>query len=393
MLNIFYRTKRKHILKVILVYTKYSKTQFYKEVNFNNLPNLYITILPNKIKRVIKMKIAFFEVQSWEVPILKKKLKKHSLKLFPEPLDKENINKVKDCEIISCFTKSKFDKNIIPKLSKLKLIITRTTGFDHIDLLEAKKHKIMVCNSPVYGENTVAEHTFALILALSRNIRKSRIKTLNNDFSIEDYKGFDLEGKTLGVIGVGRIGKHVIRIARGFNMKVLAFDHHQDDFLAEELNFSYTTLNNLLKKSDIVTLHVPYTESNHHMINKKTLKLMKSSAFLINTARGGLVDTSALLEALDKEKLAGAGLDVLEGEQLIMEEKQLLYERRKLKELGKLVKEHQLLARDDVVFTPHIAFYSQEALERILNDAIKNINDYEKGAIDKTYVISNGKSI
>ena len=322
------------------------------------------------------MKITFFETQNWEKAILKKKLKKHSLKFYKEPLTLDNVKEAKDSEIISVFIYSKINKDILKKLPKLKLITTRSTGFDHIDLKECKKRNINVCNVPFYGENTVAEHTFALILSLSRNIHKAYNRTIREDYTIKGLKGFDLKGKTLGVIGAGHIGLHVIRIARAFGMNVLAYDIHQDSFLSEILEFKYVPLKELLEKSDIITLHTPNTKSTYHLINKKTIKSIKRGALLINTARGTVVDTSALIEALDKGILSGAGLDVLEGEKLIKEEKQLLYEDDKIDILKKIVKDHILLSKDNVVFTPHIAFYSQEALERILNTTIQNIIDF-----------------
>ncbi len=318
-------------------------------------------------------KIAFFEIKGWEKKFLKRGLKKHSLEFYNAPLSLSNAKEIKDFDIVSVFVYSKIDKPILEELSQVKLITTRSTGFDHIDLKVCRKRKITVCNVPFYGENTVAEHTFALILSLSRNIHKSYMRTLRADFSIEGLKGFDIAGKTLGVIGAGHIGLHVIRIAKGFGMDVLAYDTHQDKFLAEVLGFKYASFKEVLSNSDIVTLHVPYNKYTHHLINKDTVQLIKKGAILINTARGAVIDTEALIEAIDKGILGGAGIDVLEGEELIKEEKQLLYDQKKLQTLAGLVKGHILLSRDNVVFTPHIAFYSQEALERILDVTVQNI--------------------
>lgn len=333
------------------------------------------------------MKIAFFDIKGWEEPIIKKRLKGHIVKFFHESLSEAHLAKIKNCEVISGFIDSKFPKQIIDQLPKLKLIATRSTGFDHIDINECKKKRITVINVPSYGENTVAEHTFALILALSRNIHKSYMRVQRNDFSIDGLKGFDLQGKTLGVVGTGRIGRHVIKIARAFEMEVLAFDKFPNKQLASELDFSYVSLSELLKKSDIVSLHIPYMRENHHLINRRVLNMMKKGALLINTSRGALVDTAALLEALDKEKLAGAGLDVLEGEELIKEEKQLLYDSKKLNSLSVLVKDHLLLARENVVFTPHIAFYSSEALVRIIEQTLQNILDFRKNQLKKECIV------
>lgn len=332
------------------------------------------------------MKTAFFEIQGWESRTIKSKLGKN-VKFFHEPLSEKNVSSVKDIEVLSVFIYSKISAEILKKLPKLKLIVTRSTGFDHIDFKECAKRKIKVFNIPSYGENTVAEHTFALILALSRNVHKAYIRTSKNDFSVEGLKGFDLKDKTLGVIGAGKIGKHVIRIARGFEMRVLVNDRHQDDFLAEQLNFKYVSLDELIKKSDIVTIHVPYFKENHHLFDKKMISKMKKGSILINTSRGAIIDTKALLFGLDKKILSGVGLDVLEGEELIKEEKQLLYEKEKSSALKIYVEDHALLERDNVVFTPHIAFYSQEALERIINQTISHIENFKKGKIDRECLV------
>jgi D-lactate dehydrogenase len=323
------------------------------------------------------VKIVFYEIHDWEEKYIKNKLKNHKIVFVREPINEENINHAKDADIISVFIYSKVNKKVLDKMKKIKMITTRSTGFDHIDIRECKKRNIVVCNVPSYGENTVAEHTFALILSLSRKIHKSYLKMLRNDFSIDDLKGFDLKGKTIGVIGAGHIGLHVIRIAKGFGMNVLVNTLHQDKFLSEVMGFEYCPLEELLKKSDIITLHVPYDQSTHHLINKDNIKLIKKGAILINTSRGGCIETEALIEAIDKGILAGVGLDVIEGEELIKEEKQLIYEKDKTKNLEKLIKDHILLSRDNVIFTPHIAFYSQEALERILETTVENIIFFE----------------
>lgn len=325
------------------------------------------------------MKIAFFEIQDWEKKYLEKKLKGHDLSFYNEPLTLENYNSASDCDAISVFIYSKVDKKIIEKFSKLKLISTRSTGFDHIDIKECQKRNIAVSSVPYYGENTIAEHTFALILSLTRNIHKAYVRTISQNYSIDGLKGFDIKGKTIGVVGAGHIGLHVIRAAKSFGMNVLAYDVNHDNFLTEVLGFSYASLEDLLKNSDIITLHVPYNKATHHLINKDTISHIKKGAILINTSRGQVIDTDALIEALDKKILSGAGLDVLEGEELIKEEKQLLSDPKKAESFGQIMRDHILLGMDNVVFTPHIAFYSQEALERILDTTAENINNFESG--------------
>lgn len=330
------------------------------------------------------MRIAFFEIQDWEQDYLEKRLKDHTLRFYNQPLALENTKEVSDFDILSIFIYSKVERQIIQQLLKLKLVTTRSTGFDHIDVKECKNRGIIVCNVPYYGENTVAEHTFGLILSLSRNIHKAYVRTLKQDYSIDGLKGFDLKGRTIGVIGAGHIGLHVIRVAKSFGMNVLAYNLNQDNFLTEVLGFRYVPLKELLENSDIITLHVPYNKSTHHLINKETIEQIKKGAILINTSRGGVVDTEVLIEALDKKILAGVGLDVLEGEELIKEEKQLLSDPKKAEVFGQIIRDHILLNNDNVVFTPHIAFYSQEALERILDTTVENIDSFITGKQQNT---------
>jgi len=325
------------------------------------------------------MKIAFFEIKGWEKPFLRRGLKGHTIEFFNDPLNAQNVELVKDFDIVSVFIYSFINAEILKKLTNLKAIATRSTGFDHIDLETCSKRDIAVFNVPYYGENTVAEHTFALILSLSRNVHKAYMKTIRRDFSIDGLIGFDLKGKTIGVIGAGFIGLNVIRIAKGFDMNVIVFDVNRNKMISEVLGFKYVSMDELLGQSDIITLHVPYNKHTHHLINRETVKKIKKGAILINTARGGIVETEALIEGLDSKILSGVGLDVLEGEGLIKEEKQLLYDKQKIDDMGKIVKDHILLSKENVVFTPHIGFYSNEALERILETSTQNINLFLEG--------------
>jgi len=324
------------------------------------------------------VKAVFFETEPWERRFLTQALKPSGLKIrfVPEPLTEKTFSFARDAEILSVFIYSRMTRPLIAKLKKARLIATRSTGFDHIDLKACRARKIRVANVPSYGENTVAEHTFALILALSRNLHKAYVRTARGDFSLEGLQGFDLKGKTIGVVGAGKIGLHVIKMARGFGMKVLACDTRKNPFLSEVLDFEYVDLPELLRRSDIVTLHTPYSAEARHLMDRKAFARMKRGALLINTARGGLVDTDALVWALDQRKIAGAGLDVLEGEELVKEERQLLEKDFPKERLVTLLKNHILLHRENVVITPHIAFDSREALQRILETTAGNIRGF-----------------
>jgi D-lactate dehydrogenase len=282
-------------------------------------------------------------------------------------------------EVISPFIYSNISSKVISQAKKLKFISTRSTGYNHVDLEAARKRKISVANVPYYGENTVAEHTFALILALSRNLHKAYVRTTRSDFSLEGLRGFDLRGKTLGVIGAGSIGVHVIKIAKGFGMKIIAADVKPNHILTELLDFKYVSLDELLSNSDIITLHSPYNKNTHHLINMSNINKVKKGALFINTARSGIIEPGALYYAIDRGIFGGAGLDVFEGEELIKEENQMLTKNVSVEHLEALLKRNILLRRENVIITPHMAFDSVEAVERILDTTAENIINFFEG--------------
>ena len=325
------------------------------------------------------MKIAFFELEGWEKPFLQNSLSEHEISFIDGKLDKDHLPNQKDADILSVFIGSQISPEVLQGFPNLKFITTRSTGFDHIDLKACQEKNILVANVPTYGANTVAEHAFALILGLSRKIYYSyeRLRETGS-FSLDGLRGFDLKGKTLGVIGTGHIGRHTIRIAKGFEMKILAYDPFPDLKLAQELDFEYKEkLDDLLGNSDIITLHAPLNEQTHHLINGDNIYKIKKGAYLINTARGGLVDTDALVKALKEKHLAGAALDVLEEEGAIKEELELLTS-GKVEEhnIKTLLQNHVLIDMPNVIITPHNAFNSQEALQRILKTTVENIKAF-----------------
>lgn len=324
------------------------------------------------------MNIAFFEVEEWEIPYLKKSLAAHTLTFDMQHLDEERAKKLADVEALSVFIYSPLPAEVLAKMPKLRLIVTRSTGFDHIDLAYCKKKNITVCNIPNYGANTVAEHTFALLLALSRQLVPSVERTRRGNFEIDGtLRGFDLHKKTLGVIGLGHIGTEVIRIAKGFGMHVVAYTLHPSEDVARKLKITFLGLPELLKVSDVVTLHVPYSKKTHHLINTRNIKKLKKGSVLLNTARGGLIETEAIVYGLNNGILRGVGLDVLEEECGIKEERQLLAGKFKQEcDLRTQLLNHVLLSKDNVLITPHNAFNSTEALQRILEVTVEDIDGF-----------------
>ena len=321
------------------------------------------------------MVITFFEINNIEKERFSKKLTGHTLRFFEETIQNVEQETYSDSDVISVFIHSKVDEKTINKCDKLKLIATRSTGTDHIDLNYVSTKQIQVKNVALYGENTVAEHTFALMLSLSRKIHASYIETTRGNFSTTGLMGFDLKDKTLGIIGGGRIGLHVARMARSFGMHVRVYDIHKDNFLAELINFKYLPLDELLKVSDILSLHVPLNSHTSHLINKDTISKMKDGVIIINTARGGLINNKDLIDALERGKIYGAGLDVLEGEEFLFEEN---LSNSPIENAAKVIVESTLLSKmPNVVITPHNAFNSIEAVHRIIDTTIENILEIE----------------
>lgn len=327
------------------------------------------------------MKIAFFEIKDWEKEYLKSRFTQNELMFFPGKIDEDNLLEDTEFEIISTFTDSIIEETVTSALPKLKFIATRTTGFDHINLEETAKRNILVSNVPAYGDNTVAEQSFALLLNISRKISKAneQIKEVGS-FDTSKLQGFDLMGKTIGIIGAGRIGQHAIKIANGFGMKVIVCDAVAKPELAQELNFTYVSFEDLLQQSDIISIHVPYLPSTHHLINKGNLKLIKKGCILINTARGAVVETEALIQGLSEGIFGGAGLDVLEEEGNLKNEVDFLLNDHPDKDsLKTMLQEHILMEMENVIITPHNAYNTKEAVQRILDTTAENIEKFIEG--------------
>ena len=309
--------------------------------------------------------IYHFSLPNWQQDYLKDSFTSPN-KAFNEAIQEIDLSKIADAQVVTVFIQDRITADILSKLPNLKLIIARSTGFDHIDLKAAKDHNVLVKNVPGYGSNTVAEHAFALLLALAKNITQINQKTKMQNFEYLDNLGDDLHQKTIGIIGSGRIGKNMIQIAKGFGMEVLVYDVMKDDFLAESLGFKYVELDFLLQNSGVLSLHLPLLPDTKHILNQAKLKLVKPDSFLINVARGELISNLDLAWALDQNIFQGVGLDTLE------EEKEMFAS-------GANELQLKILNDQRVIYTPHSAYYTKEAVQRILDTTVQNILDFRNG--------------
>jgi len=293
-------------------------------------------------------------------------------------------------EVLSVFVDYQVTADVLDMLPNLKMIAARSAGFDHIAMDEAQQRGIVVSRVPHYGARTVAEYALALMFALSRNVYRSYTDMQRNVgvSGVDAYEGFDLCGKTVGVVGTGAIGRNVCEIARGIGMNVIAYDVSPDETFAVNLGMRYAALDEVLAQADIVTLHVPSIPETHHLINAEKLQKMKAGSYLINTARGDIVDTKALVQSVYEGHLAGAGLDVLEGEHSLREEAELLVEGAPDPTLWEtLIADHALIDMQNVIVTPHIAFNTIEAKREITQTTLENINAFVSGAPQNTVTL------
>ncbi len=330
------------------------------------------------------MKIVLFESGDVDEEYLRSELSEHELVFVSAPLTEENVHEAEGAGVVSVFVDSRVDGNVVVRLADFGcgLIATRSTGFDHIDVQVARERNLAVANVPHYGENTVAEHTMALILCLARKLYQTIDRTERGNYSLEGLRGFDLKDKVLGVYGLGRIGSYVVKMAHGFGMRILAYARTPDEELAAQYGVEYVDgIEALLSQSDVLTFHCPLTDETHHLVNKNNIGRAKRGMVIVNTARGPLIETEALIWALDEGIVVGAGLDVLEEEAAMKEEKNMfMSEFRSKTDLVTLMANHILVGRDDVVFTAHNAFNSYEAVRRILDTTVENIKAHISGS-------------
>jgi len=305
-------------------------------------------------------KMFFLEVESEDQEKITKQFP--GAQIFEANLSEtEIIKNCQDAEILCVFIYSQITKKVIENLPHLKFIITRSVGYNHIDLQAAAKKNISVCNVPDYGCYVIAEHVFAILLSGLRNVAaaENRVEKEHN-FDFHGLRGISLKNKTLGIIGTGKIGKNVARIAKcGFLMNVLANDLYPDLEFSKKIGFQYCNLEKIFTESDIISLHCPLLESTKHLINSKTINKMKKGVSIVNTSRGGVISTPDLIVAIKSGKVSHAALDVLEHE--------------------KNLEEYQeLFSLPEVLITPHIAFYADESMQKMYNESFNSIGRFLK---------------
>jgi D-lactate dehydrogenase len=320
------------------------------------------------------MKVYFFDAHSFESKHFRQANSEfhHDLNFFEAKLTEKSVALAEGYPCVCAFVNDKLNENVLKVLSEngTKLIALRSAGYNHINLIVAKELGLKVVRVPEYSPYSVAEHAMALILTLNRKLHKSYNRIREGNFSLEGLVGFDLHGKTVGVVGTGKIGKAFIKILKGFGCNVIAHDVFPDNNFAQEVGFKYTDLESVFKYADILSLHVPLGPATHYVVNEKTIGLMKYGAMLINTSRGGLVDTKALIAALKTGQLSAAGLDVYE------EEENYFFQ-----DLSEKVLDDDMLIRlinfPNVILSSHQGFLTTEALNNIAQTTLGNISEFE----------------
>ena len=317
------------------------------------------------------MKLAFYDTKQYDRIWFDKLKDKYDVqfKYLEVKLNEDTAPLAKGCDGVVIFVNDTADKTTINILSdmRIKLIALRCAGFNNVDF-KAAEGKVRIVRVPAYSPYAVAEHAIGMILAINRKFHKAFIRTRDFNFNINGLTGFDLHGKTVGVIGTGKIGRVFIDICKGFGMNVIAYDPYP----AENSGINYVTVEEICEKSDIISLHCPLTKETHHIINENTINIMKKGVYIINTSRGALIDSEALLEGLKSQKVGGAGLDVYE------EESDLFFEDYS----DKIIQDDtlaRLLSLPNVLITSHQAFLTDEALHNIAETTLKNIRDYFDG--------------
>ncbi len=320
-------------------------------------------------------KIAFFDAKPYDRESFNELNKEYGfdIRYFRYHLTNDNVILAQGFDIVVIFVNDIINADIISKLVHfgVKLIALRCAGFNNVDL-KAALNKIKVVRVPAYSPNAIAEHTIALMLTLNRKIHRAYFRTRDSNFTLDGLLGFDMYHKTAGIIGTGRIGKALIKILRGFEMNVLAYDKYEDEEYARELDFNYVSLDELFSRSDIISLNCPLTKETEYIINKRNIEKMKSGVMIINTGRGKLIKTYDLIQGLKSGKILAAGLDVYE------EESEYFFE-----DLSNRILTDDILARlltfNNVIITSHQGFFTREAMHNIAQTTMQNIKDFIDG--------------
>lgn len=319
------------------------------------------------------MKVAFFSTQPYDKVFFDKYNKQYGFEIeyFETHLGPHIADIVKDTEAVCVFVNDKLTAGVLETLAGngVKLIALRCAGFNNVDIEAAKKLGLKVCRVPAYSPEAVAEHTLAMILTINRKTHKAYNRVREQNFSLNGLLGYNLHGKTVGVIGTGKIGKSFINIMQGFGCKILAYDLYTDSGLQ---GIQYVSLEELLQLSDIVSLHCPLTADNHYLINKNTIDLMKTGVTIVNTSRGGLVNTADMIEALKAKKVGALCIDVYEQEEKLF-----------FRDLSENIIEddniQRLMSFPNVLITAHQAFFTEEALSEIALTTLDSISKFASG--------------
>jgi len=322
--------------------------------------------------------VAFYDTKPYDIDSFDKANEKFGFKMkyYPLRLTEETAQFAKGADAVCAFVNDTVDEKVISVLNGfgIKMLALRSAGYNNVDLKAAYKH-MHVARVPAYSPYAVAEFATSLMLTLNRKTHKAYFRTRDNNFTISGLSGFDMNGKTAGIVGTGRIGKVLIKILKGFGMDVIAFDSYKDEPAQKELGFEYVSIEELYKRSDIISLHCPLTKETHHMINDKTIAMMKDGVMIINTGRGHLIDTKALVKGLKAKRIGSAGLDVYE------EESEYFFEDFSVEGLRDDVLA-RLLTFPNVLITSHQAFFTVEALENISATTLGNIREFfDNGSI------------
>ena len=328
------------------------------------------------------MKVAVYSTHKFEKEYLEKAFSgKHDVKYISSPLTLETASLADGNEAVSIFVSDNASAPVLQILSKIgvKFLVLRSAGYNHVDLAEAKKLNIKVARVPEYSPYAVAEHTVALMLALNRKLIRAHNRVMEQNFSLDGLVGFDMNGKTVGIIGTGKIGSVAAKILHGFGCKILAYDQVESEELKQKYNVTYTDYETLLKQSDIITLQIPLTEKTKFIINKHSIEIMKTGVMLINTSRGKLVNTKDVIEELKSGHIGSFGIDVYE------EEEGLFFE-----DHSEDILQDDTIARlmsfRNVLITSHQAFLTDTALKNIAETTVKNLECFETNTPNKNEI-------